>query len=273
MKQMLDKAKMLPMNSQAKIQSIDIYPMKSLDSHSVQRAKILPCGALEGDRRWAMVDENGKYINGKNSSLLHTMKARFNNEVDKVEISIHNGDWHSIELPAEIATLERLLSKHMGRPVSVQENRELGFPDDVESPGPTLIGSASLELMTQWFPGLSVPELKRRFRANIVLETGEPFWEDRLFAAPGSARRFRVGDVELLGINPCQRCVVPSRDSLTGEVWPGFQKEFARLRGQSLPETADRRHFNHYYRFAVNTRISSENRGTSISCGDVIELL
>ncbi len=261
------------MSRQIKIQSIDIYPVKSLDPHSVQQAKVLPCGALEGDRRWAIVGEDGKYINGKNSSLLHTIRARFSDEFGKVELSIRDGAWRQFELPGEASRLAQLLSEHLGVALTVQENSQQGFPDDTESPGPTLIGSASLELMTQWFPGLTVSELKRRFRANIVLETSEPFWEDRLFATPGSTQRFRTGDVELLGVNPCQRCVVPSRDPFTGETWPGFQKEFARLREESLPETTSREHFNHYYRFAVNTRISPENRGSSISCGDVVELL
>jgi len=260
-------------NSPVIIQSIDIYPLKSFHAHSLQNANILSCGALQGDRCWSLVGEDGKYINGKKTPSLHGIRTHFNAELNRIEIAIQDDNWQQFELPAESAKLEQLLSKHLEIPVSLQENKQQGFPDDFDSPGPTLIGSASLEIMTQWFAGLTVPELKKRFRANIVLETTEPFWEDRLFGPPESPRRFRVGDIELLGVNPCQRCVVPSRDSATGEVWAGFQKEFARLREESLPETAAREHFNHYYRFAVNTRISLENKGTSIGCGDVVELL
>ncbi len=269
------------MNSPVKIQSIDIYPMKSLEPHSLQNANILSCGALQGDRCWAMVDEQGKYINGKRTPLIHSISSRFDASFNTIEIAFRDGKvessneprWQQFELPAEKENLEQILSKHFGYPVFIQQDTKQGFPDDLDAPGPTLIGSASLEIMTQWFPGLTVPQLKKRFRANIVLETAEPFWEDRLFGPPESPRRFRVGDVELLGVNPCQRCVVPSRDSVTGEVWGGFQKEFARLRKESLPDGTAKEHFNHYYRFAVNTRISPDNKGASISCGDVVELL
>ncbi len=269
------------MNSPVKIQSIDIYPMKSLDPHSLQSASILSCGALQGDRRWSMVDEQGKFINGKRTPLIHGISSRFDTNFNTVEIALRDGNVEpsdefyrqQFELPAEKEKLEQILSKHFGYPVFIQQDTKQGFPDDLDAPGPTLIGSASLEIMTQWFPGLTVPQLKRRFRANIILETVEPFWEDCLFGPPQSPRRFRVGEVELLGINPCQRCVVPSRDPVTGEVWAQFQKEFARLREESLPQTTDREHFNHYYRFAVNTRISPNNKGTSISCGDIVEIL
>ncbi len=263
---------MMVENNQVTVRSIDIFPLKSFSAHSVQSANVLPCGALEQDRRWALFNEQGGYINGKKTPLLHGIQTRFNSDFTRIEVTMSNQSC-SFELPDQIEMLEQLLMNHLGYSVSIRENRQQGFPDDLDSPGPTLIGSASLELMTRWFPGLTVSELKKRFRANILLETSEPFWEDRLFGPPGSPRRFRIGDVELLGVNPCQRCVVPSRDPLTGESWPDFQKEFARLREQSLPESTAKEHFNHYYRFAVNTRISPENKGKAIRCGDVLELL
>ena len=59
------------------------------------------------------------------------------------------------------------------------------------------------------------------------------------------------------GTNPCQRCVVPTRDSLTGAASSGFATEFARRRAATLPPWADRRRFDHFYRLTVNTRLAS----------------
>ena len=41
---------------------------------------------------------------------------------------------------------------------------------------------------------------------------------------PAPSVPFQIGDVHWLGVNPCQRCVVPTRDSTSGELTAGFQK-------------------------------------------------
>jgi uncharacterized protein YcbX len=61
---------------------------------------------------------------------------------------------------------------------------------------------------------------------------------------------------------------VPSRDAITGEVTPGFQKRFAELRRAQLPDDVSPALFNHYYRFTVNTRIASIEAGKAIRLGD-----
>lgn len=57
-----------------------------------------------------------------------------------------------------------------------------------------------------------------------------PFWEDRLFAEAESPVPFRIGDILLEGINPCQRCVIPSCNPHTGEIFPHFQKAYSMKR-------------------------------------------
>jgi len=118
---------------------------------------------------------------------------------------------------------------------------------------------------------LTMEEARRRFRANLEVGGTEPFWEDRLYDEPGSVVRFRVGDVIFEGTNPCRRCVVPSRSSTTGEVTPGFAKTFADHRRATLPAWANATRFDHFYRFAVNTRLA--NDGGVIRVGDKVEIL
>src|SRR5690349_16194219 len=56
---------------------IHIYPIKSLDPVRVSEARLLPTGALEQDRRFALVDERGAYINGKRTNLVHSLRTQF----------------------------------------------------------------------------------------------------------------------------------------------------------------------------------------------------
>jgi uncharacterized protein YcbX len=111
-----------------------------------------------------------------------------------------------------------------------------------------------------WF-GIAPQEARRRFRANIEIATDTPFWEDQLFGDADTAVEFRIGDVSILGVNPCQRCAVPSRDPSTGGVTPEFQRIFSEKRESGLPSWAARSRFNHYYRLAVNTRIPASQAG------------
>ncbi|NDC55027.1 MAG: molybdenum cofactor biosysynthesis protein, partial [Planctomycetia bacterium] len=44
---------------------ITLYPVKSLDGIDVETARVLPSGALEHDRRWRLVDLDGRVVNAK----------------------------------------------------------------------------------------------------------------------------------------------------------------------------------------------------------------
>ncbi|MGH8563795.1 MAG: MOSC domain-containing protein [Gammaproteobacteria bacterium] len=88
----------------------------------------------------------------------------------------------------------------------------------------------------------------------------------------GTTVRFTVGAVRFEGTNPCQRCVVPTRDPLTGTEDRGFQKTLAARRAETLPAWAPRSRFNHFYRLAVNMRIPPSEAGKPILVGDPVEI-
>ncbi len=75
-----------------------------------------------------------------------------------------------------------------------------------------------------------------------------------------------------MGIKPCQRCVVITRDSKTGEAYPNFQKTFVTQRRTTLPEWAERTRFNHFYRLAINRRLPVTEEGKTICIGDELKL-
>jgi hypothetical protein len=115
-----------------------------------------------------------------------------------------------------------------------------------------------------WF-GFTLEATRLRFRTNIEIDGVEVFWEDRLYGGSVS-----FGGVRVEAVNPCARCVVPSRDAHSGEALAGFQKRFNELRREHLPAHAKVALFDHFYRFTVNTRILPREAGTAIRVGDSI---
>lgn len=146
----------------------------------------------------------------------------------------------------------------------------MGFPDDTNASGPTVISTGTLEEVASWFLDVSVDEMRLRLRANLEIGGVPPFWEDQLFAQEGQCVQFRVGEVLLKGINPCQRCVVPSRDSQTGEVTRNFQKIFIQQRRETLPSWTTLSRFNHFYKLSVNTNVPESEAGKQLHSGDAI---
>jgi uncharacterized protein YcbX len=228
---------------------IQIFPIKGLDPVCVAEAEVLGPGALAFDRRWALVDSQGRLVSGKTCAAIHGVRAEY--DLAKFEVALNGTVFSLKEAPA----MERWLSDLLGEAVAIRENEACGFPDDTDSPGPTLVSQASLAQVGEWF-GLPLEEVRRRFRTNIEIDGVEPFWEDRLYGSD-----FRIGGVTFHAVNPCQRCVVPSRNPWTGSQDAGFQKRFAERRQSQLPEWAVSAPFNHFYRFAVNTRLVARGSG------------
>lgn len=250
---------------------IRLYPFKSLDPVDVQVAEVLPSGALKHDRAFALVDEAGRMVNGKRVPAVHHLRATYNDDVSVITLeSPKRPDLGSIRsrLDADtFPTLEAWLEEYFEFTVRVKRDSERGFPDDSIASGPTLISVASMEAVASWYPGLSVEGVRLRFRANLEVNGVPAFWEDRLFGPEKGANvAFGIGGAKFIGTNPCQRCIVPTRDAATGEQWPEFQNVFMERRKNSLPAWAAAGRFNHYYRLALNTRAEA---GT-IRVGDTV---
>jgi uncharacterized protein YcbX len=251
---------------------IVIFPIKSLDGMVVEEAAITPGGILENDRVFAILDKAGAYVNGKRTPRVHQLRCSFDAEVREVRLW-QTGESSQTQFHLdETDGISRWLGDFFGYPVTLQRELQKGFPDDRTAFGPTVVGEASLRAIQDWYPGLELESLRRRFRTNLELAGGVPFEEDRLFGAPDELKPFQIGPVQFLGHNPCQRCVVPSRDPVSGEAVPEFQKRFAQLRGQHLPAWANAQRFNHFYRFAVNTSVLPAEAGKRLRVGDALSL-
>jgi uncharacterized protein YcbX len=249
---------------------IAVFPIKALDAVEVTGATITSGGSLSWDRRFAMLDRSGKYINGKRNTKVHLIRAVYDLERSQVRLRRQGTvQWDEFSLVAGEPELERWLSDHFGEPVRVEEKPDAGFPDDTEASGPTLVCAASLLQVASWFPGLDAGDLRRRFRVNLEVDGVQAFWEDLQFTEHGR-KTFRIGEVELEGVNPCARCVVPARDPETSDVLPGFQRTFMERRAATLPPGVAGQRFDHFYRFTLNTVIARGQQGRSLNVGDPV---
>jgi hypothetical protein len=251
-----------------------IYPIKSLPGVKLQQAALRENGALADDRRWAIFDLQGQMVNGKRTARVHALDMRFRPTDEQVTlIDRPGGREATFCLASERAAAADWLGEFFGFQVELREDAERGFPDDLEAWGPTVVSTATLSAVAGWFPPLKVEEVRRRFRANLELNCPVPFWEDCLFGPAGQIVRFFVGQIELAGVNPCQRCVVPTRDSQSAEVYPRFAAEFSERRASTLAAWAPSSRFDHFYRLAVNTRGVGRQGHRLLRVGDPIGVL
>lgn len=249
-----------------------VYPIKSLDREECDRVTILESGAIQGDRTWAIVDRADKFVNGKRNQKIHALRSKFDLENETVTLRIQGSD-RTERFNLKEQLLGNWLAEYFGFPVEIKQNLNMGFPDDTVSPGATIVSTATLEAIASWYPELNTEDIRRRFRANIEIGGVPAFWEDRLFTTPEQTVKFQVGEVEFMGVNPCQRCVVVTRDPQTGMAYLDFQKVFIEQRKTTLPKWTERSRFNHFFRLAVNTRLSPSEAGKVIYLKDSMTII
>jgi uncharacterized protein YcbX len=186
---------------------ITIYPVKSLDGVDVTAARVLPGGALEHDRRWQLVDMEGRVVNAKWTPLCHAIRAEFDLApvgqgggrpepgANRIHLAIDPAAVRASAIPgvARLASLAAdsfplvpgpdgpcgWLGEALGVGVLLLERPDGGFPDDRDAPGPTLVSTASLAEVARWF-SFDLDEARRRFRANLEVGGCDAFWEDAL---------------------------------------------------------------------------------------------
>jgi uncharacterized protein len=267
---------------------IRLHPIKSLDPVAVTEARIGPGGGLEHDRAWALFSVDGRWVNGKRTAAMHLIRATYAPDLSSVTLAVP-GDRRAIPartfpFPGGAEDAAEWFSVYFEQQILVRHAPE-GFPDDTIANGPTIISTASLEAVRDWFPGLTLESARERFRtsleidsaaaANAASENGHlpAFWEDQLYGEnERSVVRFRIGEVNFEGSNPCARCPVPARDPQTGADLAGFQKRFSDLRRETLPPWAPAARFDHFYRLAVNTRVAVTETGKALRVGDTLVL-
>ena len=275
----------------ARLANIRLHPVKALDPVSVTEARIGPNGGLEMDRVWVLTTVEGKWINGKNNPAIHHIRAEYDSPLHSVTLSIsgatgepvHSGPVESrsqafskslkparFAFPSEHDRAAQWFSEYFGQTVLVRHVPE-GVPDDGLAPGPTIVSTASLQMVCDTFPSVDLVQARERFRATLEIDEVPAFWEDQLFAAEENYPvRFRIGEVAFEGSNPCARCPVPPRNPRTGEEIVGFSRKFSDMRRSSIQPWCPESRFDHFYRLSTNTRVPSTEQGKRLRTGDAL---
>ena len=256
------------------VDSITIYPIKSLDGVSLQSVQIGNGGSLIHDREFAIVDSRGKFVNGKSNALVHLLRSAVDFKSEIISFWYLTAETrNSFHLQEDKRAIDEFLSTFFKIPVTLIRNTNGEFLDVPVQSGVTVLSSSSLKTVGSWFNNMDIEETRKRFRATIEITEAPAFWEDKLFLEEGTAIEFNIGEVTLYGISPRARCVVPTRHPLTGAVLHGFPKIFAQQRIKTLPQWSTLTDYGHAYYLSVDCYIPPAEFGKWIAVGDELTII
>jgi len=223
-----------------KITEINIYPIKSTRRIALTESEVLPRG-LPHDRRWMLIDDEGKFITARQHPTLAVVETHFAGNTLQVSVA----DRQPLQLPLQPPANQTIpvtiwrdqcdavlageqadawFSEYLGIPcrlVQMTDDLVRGVDPQFGQPGDEvsfadgfpllLLSQASLkDLNSRLDEALSM----RRFRPNLVVDGEQPYAEDNW-------QRLRVGEVEFAGVKNCSRCVFTTIDPDTGIKHPG----------------------------------------------------
>ena len=217
-----------------KLSDLYLYPIKSCAPLALETARVESRG-LAGDRRWMIVDGDGRFITGRQFpelTLLHAQPSADGLTLDApgmptLAIPFPAPSEHSVveiwkkPVGATFASDEAAawLGRYLGvaarlvymddtvqRPVDPTFAREGDIVGYADSFPIMLLGRGSLELLNSQ---LDVPVTMTRFRPNFVVDVDTPHAED-------AWTRIAIGEVEFDVVKDCTRCNFVNVDPATG---------------------------------------------------------
>lgn len=254
------------------LSAIHVYPIKSLRGLAVTAARAGAAG-LEHDRRWMLVDDDGRFVSLREEPSLARLTVEGVDDGHRVTApsdalivpTTHEGTRIPVRVWA--STISAVVHEPGSAFFSAYLQRALRLvylPDDVvraaghrARPGDRvsladaypylLIGQASLDGLNARLGGPPLP--MSRFRPNLVVSGSEAHAED------GWAR-LRIGAVPFVGVKLCDRCVMTTVDPWTGDKGVEPLRELAKYR-KADPE-------GHVGSFG---RVEKETRGNKVWFG------
>lgn len=210
-----------------------IYPVKSTAPVALDDCVVEPRG-LAHDRRWMVVDDEGRFITGRQVPRMTLIQAHPADsglqlqatdmpaltvaapaDGERIDVTV----WGSTVRALRCADADTWLSQFLQRParlVHMDAQAQRAIDPDYSQPGdevsfadgfPLLaIGQSALDALNA---RLERPVSMLQFRPNLVLGGVAAHAED-------DWRRVRIGDVEFDAVKPCVRCVFTTVDPVTG---------------------------------------------------------
>ncbi|MFM8360508.1 MAG: MOSC domain-containing protein [Verrucomicrobiota bacterium] len=231
------------MPSDLRLSGLFLHPVKSGRALSVTHGRVDALG-LEGDRRWMVVREDGRFLTQRQNPRLAALQAA----PAGGHLELHHPGAGFLRVPlAEGAGVRRAVTvwrdtveaEDLGAAAAAWVTLALGeparlvrFPDQGVRPvDPAHARPPARTAFSDGFPLLLVSEASRealnlrlvergaspvpmsRFRPNLVVAGRglDPFAED-------GWRRVRIGRLEFDVVKPCERCVVTTMDQEDGAI-------------------------------------------------------
>lgn len=217
------------------LSALYLHPLKSAAPLACDVLDIEPRGARH-DRRWMLVDADGRFVSGRELGALLRLQAR---PIDAGLQLDWQGERWQVPLPAEgstrigVTVWKDRVEAALADPASqrwisdrLQRDLRLVYMDPAarRAVDPRYASDTDEVSFADGFPFLvlgrsSMDELNRRigrelaitrFRPNLVITGAEPHAED-------GWRRIRIGEVEFELVKPCVRCVFTTVDPDSGE--------------------------------------------------------
>lgn len=218
------------------VESVFLYPVKATKGIPVSKADVELSG-LKNDRRWAIVDLDGKRLNATHQDTLLSVSA-VPDDAGNLTLRAEGRDSLAVNVPVDgpligvnISRLSHAVdagdgaaawfSDCLGKPVRLvwqddPAKRSMsashgGNGDEslsLADAGPLLLATTkSLEQLNDWIGDDEM--VMERFRPNVVIDgVDEPFVEDNW-------RHVRLGGVPYRFAEQCDRCVVTTIDPWT----------------------------------------------------------
>jgi uncharacterized protein YcbX len=172
------------------------FPVKSMAGERLGSADVDARG-LVGDREWAVYDAEGRLASGKRTNRFRRMDQVFELSArttgDRVEVTLPGGR----QVVAGEGAADLALSDHFGEEVELAPEADIAHQDAGQV---SLVGTATLRELGA-LCGLAEPVDVRHLRANLLVETAEPFVEESWIG-----RELRVGGVRLRPVERIERC-------------------------------------------------------------------
>ena len=264
------------------LSALYIYPVKSLAGIKLTTSKLTPFG-LEYDRRWLIIDKNGRFLSQREVAKMATIKTAIldeqliltheksqikipavNNQSRQIKVSVWNDTFNANHVSKEVDEwLTGVLGQscqlvYMNKGVKRQvdldfapKGQYVSFADAFPF---LVISQASIDDLNS---RLDEPVNINRFRANIIVTGTEAFAEDNW-------HNLSINTIDYQAVKTCSRCIIPSINQQTGQ--QDKVKMLATLNSYRKVDKKIKFGQNLIYK---NVEIINQQ---SISCGDEVKL-
>jgi hypothetical protein len=226
------------------VAEIHIYPIKSCRGIALEQAEIAPKGFL-WDREMMIVDRAGKFLTQRQYPQLATVKVEIQEdritlstseqflepiafqpslEGQSIDVVIWNdrtkailqdplvSEWFTtlLKSPCHLVRQSPKQIRAIDPKYAPRDNLPVSFSDGYPF---LLTNTASLAELNKRLEETYQNEEQTlpmaRFRPNIVIQTEDPFIEDRW-------KKITIGTIQLAVVKPCTRCIITTTDQITG---------------------------------------------------------